>query len=86
MDSKEDLAVILDLMEKLQDKMQYGEEDFNDRLGRKKPEVQVMSIEGESPMGGDEEPDGDEMPPMMGDDMDEDPDEALKRRLMQMRG
>lgn len=83
MDTKEDLAVILDLMTQLQEKMQYGEEDFSERLKRPKPEVEVMKIEGEmSPPSSEEGGD----PSMMEGEMDESPEEKLKRRLMKMRG
>jgi len=87
---KSELGIIQELMELLQDKMQYGEDDFNSRLGRKKPEVEVVKMEGDIPggeMGMDDSSGMD-----MGDDsdssmmeMDESPEDKLKRRLMKMR-
>lgn len=50
----EKLKVIQELMQELQDEMQYGKDDFESRLGReKKPEVEVLKVEGsmgEDPM------------------------------------
>jgi hypothetical protein len=43
----DDLKVIMQLMEELQDKMSYGEDDFAERLGKKKPGLEVLKIEGE---------------------------------------
>lgn len=66
----------MDLMEELQEKMQYGEEDFAERLGRKKPEAVEMEVklEGES----------EEMPE--GFEEEEGPEEKLKSRLLKLRG
>ena len=50
MDHK-NLAVIEKLMEELQEQMQYGKDDLEERLGRKKPAVEVISIEGKLPRG-----------------------------------
>lgn len=85
---KQELQVIMDLMKDLQDKMEYGEDDFNDRLGRKKPEVEVMKV-GVSPTMDDKDmPDG--MDDMDGDEggMEEEmsPEDKLKDRLMKLRG
>lgn len=66
---------IMNLMEELQEEMQYGEDDLAERLGRPKPQVEVMSIEGEM------EPEMDEMA------MEEEgPEAKLKNRLMKLRG
>jgi hypothetical protein len=72
--------IIQQLMDALQEEMQYGEDELSERLGRKKPEVEVMSVEAK-PLEGEELPiDGDE-------DMSlEDPEEKLKSRLMKLRG
>jgi hypothetical protein len=94
-----ELDVIMELMEDLQEKMQYGEGDFEERLGRKKPGIEVMKIEGKLPMGEDEaegmesEMGEDELAmesdPMMGAELDEEleesPEEKLKKRIMKMR-
>jgi hypothetical protein len=65
--SKE-LEVIMQLMEELQDKMSYGEDDFEERLGRKKPGIEVMKIEGEM-----KDPEGlQKAEEMMGMDLDSD--------------
>lgn len=83
-----ELEVIMKLMEELQEKMEPGEEDFEERLGRKKPGVEVVKIEGEMP-GEDDGMDGEDMG---GEDfaMDfeepESPEEKLKKRIMKLRG
>ncbi len=81
------LQIIKELMEQLQDEMSYGAEDFEERLGRKKPDVKVLKIEGEmDPMESmDDEPESE-----MGADEDmelesEGPDSELKKRLMKLR-
>lgn len=43
------LQIIKELMEQLQDEMSYGKEDFEERLGRKKPEVEIVKMKSESP-------------------------------------
>lgn len=84
-------------MEELKDQMEYGEDDFAERLGRKKPGIEVVKIEGKMPMDEDME-DAEEM---MGEDLDEDmemgepeehkdaiigsPEDVLKERLMRLR-
>lgn len=92
MDRKE-LEIIQELMDVLQDKMQYGEDDLSDRLGRKKPGLEVVKVEGSMPMTGKDPLEHAEgmAGADMGEDqdsmgMDEDPDDKLKRRLMSMRG
>jgi hypothetical protein len=79
MDNKE-LDIIKELMEQLQGEMQYGKDDFEERLGRKKPEMQVIKIEGELPKEGDDELE--EKEELLGRDLDgdmeqgEDPEHA----------
>lgn len=76
---KHELEMIIELMQELQGKMEHGEEDFSERLGRKKPEISMMKVEagpeveGEIEMGMDDE----EMP--------ESPEDKLKNRLMKLR-
>lgn len=96
---KDELAIITELMQDLQEQMEYGKDDFEDRLGRKKPDMVSIEIEGKSPMGMDKEedmgdmeemtmkPDPDESP-MMSDMMGEkkSPEDELKKRLMRLRG
>ncbi len=81
MDRKE-LEIIQELMQKLQEQMELGEDDFSERLGRKKPEVEVMKMELES-----EEPMEEDME--LSEHMEEmepkSPDDALKQRLMKLR-
>lgn len=48
-----DLELIAQLMEELQDKMEYNSDDFEERLGRKKPQVEVVKIEGKIPLDKD---------------------------------
>lgn len=97
----EKLKVIQQLMQELQDEMQYGEDDFAERLGKKKPDIEVVKVEGsmdQDPMLEKKEEklgmdlDGDME---MGEDPehaemvmgeDEGPEEKLKNRLMKLRG
>lgn len=81
---KRDLALIQELMEKLQDEMEYGEDDFAERLGRKKPEVEVLKVESELPDEEDEAMEEEE-PSLPMDDEDESPEEKLKKRLLKLR-
>lgn len=86
---QKELELIQELMGELQDKMSYGKEDFEERLGRKKPEIEVMKIEGEMPMGGLEEENS--MVDSEGDlELEEGglppADMELKKRLMKLRG
>lgn len=69
------MEIIKQLMEELQDEMQYSGEDLGERLGRPKVEIEMKS---EKPMDGDEIP-------MDGESDFDDPDEKLKDRLMRMR-
>ena len=75
----EEFEIIEKLMEELKEKMQYGEEDFAERLGKKKPEVEVTKIEGEMPLEGEE---------LMSGEMEiaESPEDKLKNRLLKLRG
>ena len=87
---KRELEIIRELMDKLSDEMEYGEDDFVERLGRKKPEIKVIKMEGELPLE-DEDMEEDSMEPEMEledeFDMEESsPEEDLKRRLMKLRG
>lgn len=84
MDHKE-LEIIEQLMEQLRDEMEYSPEDLEERLGRKKPEVEIVKMEGKLPL--DEESE-EEMSPLEDDLMSEpqSPEEKLKARLMKLRG
>lgn len=89
MNDKE-LKMIQELMEELQGKMQYGKDDFEERLGRKKPEIEVLKVEAEGLDDGQEETEedlGEEMPEDLASDMLEpqSPEEKLKQRLMKLR-
>lgn len=88
-------------MDQLQGEMEYGEDDFAGRLGRKKPDLEVVKIEGDMPLKSKEN-----MEEMMGKDLDSDmemdenhdrasmmldgddpsPEDELKKRLMKLRG
>ncbi len=89
MDRKE-LELIQKLMDELQEKMQYGKEDFEERLGRKKPEIEVMKIEGKVPLGeSDDEEDSEHFERVEEEPKDMEPsspEEELKKRLMKLRG
>jgi len=77
MKMKQELQVIQDLMADLMEKMEYGEEDFAERLG--KPKAAAIEIE-----VGPEMAEGEEMEEE--EDEEEGPDAMLKQRLMKMRG
>lgn len=74
---KDEFEIIMGLMEDLQDKMQYGEDDFSERLGRKKPDLEMMKVEVE-PV--------EEMEEGYEDEEEMGPEESLKSRLMKLRG
>ncbi len=76
----EELEVIQELMGDLIAKMEYGEGDFDERLGREKPKVEVMKME----MGEPEEEEMGEVEEMLGEE--EGPDEKFKKRLQSLRG
>ena len=79
-DEKIQLSVIKDLMEQLIGEMSPSAEDFEERLGRKKPEIEVMKVEA-GPVKKSEE-----MAMDMGEDMEEmSPEDKLKERLMKLR-
>lgn len=72
------LAVIKKLMEKLESLMTMDADDFDARLGKAKPEVEVVKVEGKVPMDGEE---------MAMDGLDEEDDEDdLAGRIASMRG
>jgi len=96
------LKIIEELMEELKDKMEIGKDDFDSRLGRNKPDVSVVKVEGEI------DPKMEKAEEMMGEDLDHDmemgedpehaamvmdmgeedqsPEEKLKQRIMKLRG
>lgn len=94
MDSKKELMMIKELMEKLIDEMEPSPDDFDERLGRSKPEIKSVQIEGVIPADEDMLPMEDDMDSEMDDMVDEDedmmveesPEEALKRRIEKLRG
>jgi len=79
MDRRE-LELIKELMDKLSEEMEYGEEDFSERLGRKKPHVEVIKMEGKMPMDEDLEHEEEELGMDLDGDMemDEDPEHIAK--------
>lgn len=101
LDNKLELKLISQLMDQLQGEMEYDEDDLSSRLGRKKPEVEVLKIEGKMPMK-----DLEKAEEMAGSDLHSDmemgedpehaamvmgeealsPEEELKKRLMKLRG
>lgn len=96
-DEKTELSVIKELMEQLVGEMKPGADDFEERLGRKKPVLEVMKVEaGVSPkekmeeklgldLDGDEEMGEDPEHVAMVMDEGESPEEKLKQRLMKLR-
>lgn len=80
-DEKVDLSVIKELMEQLISEMKPGVDDFEERLGHKKPDIEVVKVEaGESPFK-------EKMGMDLGEDMEEEmsPEDKLKSRLMKLR-
>lgn len=63
---RSELEIIKELMAELEDKMQPGKDDFEERLGRKKPGVEVLKVEGQMP----------------GDGMDMDDDSMMAKGVM----
>lgn len=95
---RSELEIIKELMAELEDKMQPSEADFDERLGRKKPGVEVLKIEGEMPeensgmMMGEKADMAEEKLGGGSDEDDEDmpmdevdPDVKLRSRLMRLR-
>lgn len=67
-----DLEIIKQLMSQLQDEMKPSGDDFEERLGRKKPGIEIMKVEGKLP--GDMDP--------MSTDMDSmDPKKQMAEKL-----
>lgn len=98
MDHKKELMLIKDLMDKLVEEMEPTSDDFDEALGRKKPQVESITVEGVMPeeeaeemlhedLDGDMEmgEDPEHAAEVMEEGMDESPEEALKRRIMKMR-
>jgi hypothetical protein len=93
-----ELDVIMELMHDLQEKMEYGEDDLDERLGRRKPGVEMVKIEGKLPtkdievedlgdeMDMAEEPFSTEMALGEDDELEESPEAKLTKRIMKMRG
>lgn len=90
-DSATTLSIIKELMEQLVGEMKPSGDDLAERLGRKKPGIEVMKVEaGMDPMkekmGGMDPMDPGEEGEMMGDGMESmNPEDKLKQRLMKLR-
>jgi len=82
MDNKE-LEIIKDLMDKLAEEMELKEDDFSERLGRKKPVVEIEN----SPKKEEECEDEDlvSMDLLEDEEEEESPENELKKRLMNLR-
>lgn len=78
-DESDVLATIKKLMEELAGQMEYSSDDFEERLGRKKPDVEVSVVKGEIP--DDEVEEIAEVPELEEDDEED----SLKNRLMRLR-
>lgn len=95
MDRKE-LDLIAQLMEELQGQMEDSHDDFDERLGRKKPDLEILKVEGKDVRPEIEESDEHEMSESpefeageeegMMEDEESSPEEALKKRIMALRG
>jgi len=97
-----ELELIQEVMDQLKDEMEYGKDDFADRLGKGKPSgVTVLKIEGkaddpmmergeeDSGMDVDDDKEMGESPMhamSMGDEMEVSPEDKLKQRLLRLRG
>lgn len=76
MESKK-LQIIKELMEQLQEEMSYGADDFEERLGRKKPEIEIVEMKSQSPKL-------EKLEEVVGEDLDGDDEEgeSLKHKSM----
>lgn len=89
---KRELQIIEELMAELQGQMEYGADDFEERLGRKKPEAEIKkamtSPDAEIEVTQVEMPEDETSEEGTEDDMmdEESPEEKLKSRLMKLRG
>lgn len=81
-EDSEILDMIQKLMHELSEKMEYSTDDFESRLGRKKPDVDVTLVKGEMP---EKEMMEDEDDAMEDEDHMEDLGDDLKSRLMRLR-
>lgn len=81
---RDQFEIIQELMDELKSTMAYSEEDFASRLGREKPEVEVVKMEGKLPLGDDLEGAMHEMEEEA--EFEESPEDKLKSRLMKLRG
>jgi hypothetical protein len=79
MDEANKMEIISQLMEELQDLMGPSSGDFEERLGRPKPEMEIKVESEGAPMESD-----------MGDGMEDEgfgsPEDKFKNRLMKLRG
>jgi hypothetical protein len=83
---KKELEIISQLMEELQKQMEPAESDFAERLGRKKPEVEILKIEGKVPSDEEEVQEEESEEDMFGEPEMESEEDSLKQRLMKLRG
>lgn len=79
------MQVIQSLMEELQELMQPDESDLSERLGRKKPDLEVVKVEGALDPEMEAEEDGEMLDEAM-EGEEESPEDKLKSRLMKLRG
>lgn len=85
------MSIIKELMDQLIDEMEMKPEDFDERLGRKKPDIEVLKVEGKiEPSEMDLEDEGEdldqEMDMVEDESIEQSPEDELKRRLMKLRG
>lgn len=93
--NRKELDIISQLMEELQGQMEDSSEDFDERLGRKKPDLEITKIKGEIDPNlmqdeEDEEMLGEEEEPSMEmfgdeDEMEESPEESLMARIRKLK-
>jgi hypothetical protein len=85
---RSEFDIIKNLMHELEEKMEYGEDDLSERLGRKKDcELKAMPMKDEGEMSYAPEHKGmsEKMGHMPEDEDIEDPEENLKMRIMKLR-
>lgn len=94
------LHMIKKLMEELAEKMEYGADDFEERLGRKKPDSMTVDVIAAKPMKSlshdevekaeeglfpAEEAEEEKLMGMSHEDMEDEEEDSLKDRLMRLR-
>lgn len=80
---KKELEIIADLMETLIEEMEYGEEDFDARLGKVKPKPEMAAISVETVLP--EEAKDEDLEHDLDDDDKEEEEESFEDRLRRIK-